>query len=566
MKSIITDTVSNIDEFKDYDIIFTFFPTDYKSRKVKYLFEVHSDLDSAIYFRDLLYNDLFSNEYADKNNLLMQSIKDTIDSVYIDDLSIEFNAVNSIFDNYNIDLMVLNTKNINQTIFCSICKARDISFKISNKFNSPIKKYSNFFYIVPSLFITCLQIIRTFFLQFTLQSKYQSSIKSSKSNISVIASGRPSDFRQIEKLEKISSNVHWYLLPNKNSNQLNSFIGSILRKKQSFSFFRIRTLSMLNMIFNAPILIRNLYKFLSRKSLQDSYFSNSSIFDLLNFNSKMFFFSSFISLFIISKYSFNDNKKQFSDKNIFLLTPGVGTNILNKYLLRNNLKTIHLQHGMMIQPFAYKFNVTENLLFSKQDVIMMDKICSKEVKNYSPFLSTNKINHSKFDFESNKFFNIGALSTTFYYSSNYFLKKNFDYLDSVHQSFYFTCLRDIKKTSNDITINFKFHPNQIEDKTLDFVDYYYNDLNDIFTKSDLIITPISSTILDLIYSQIPFLVYDPKIYLNDSYSKILNKDIIFNDITSLRERINFIQNNKNSFLNILQSNNSSLVKLLEKEI
>ena len=246
--------------------------------------------------------------------------------------------------------------------------------------------------------------------------------------------------------------------------------------------------------------------------------------------------------YLISKYSFKDNQNHFSKNNIFLLSPGVGTNILNKLLIIEGKKTFHLQHGMILEPYSYKFNVSENMLYSANDVAIMNKICNKSVINsifnFQSNISTYKSKKSKEKID------LGVLSTTFYYSSNFFISKDLELKDIKYQNFFNEIITEIKKENSINKINFKFHPNQKANKKHNFVDLYYDNLDDIYENSDLIITPMSSTILELIQNRKPFLVYNSGLYFSDSFSNFLPSEFIFNDFDSFAKCLKYFQNKR----------------------
>ena len=98
---------------------------------------------------------------------------------------------------------------------------------------------------------------------------------------------------------------------------------------------------------------------------------------------------------------------------------------------------------------------------------------------------------------------------------NYSLKKH----DQFHQEYFLKIIERIKDKKSKFHVNFKFQ-NQEHYEIGNFIDQYTESLDEIISKSHIIITPVSSTVLNLILNKVPFILYNPKIYLEDSFISI----------------------------------------------
>ena len=542
MKAIIIDEITNHENFQDYDYIFTYFPVKNNSKRIKYLFSQDSKLDDAIIFKELFFKGYLNNKDDD---LLTSSLISIFDSVFIDNFSIEFISLKNLINKYNITSLDLSSKNYNKKIYESICKSKNLHSKVLIGSSSIKDSIQNFFIIIISIFISYMYLLKTFFSQFLVKIIFSDAKSNNANNTTIIASARNSDFRQLKNLKKKNRKLHFFLVPKGYSSNLKSYVKKLDSNNYTYGFQKMTIITLFKIIFHIPFTVRKTYDNLSLNKNINKQFYKQSLLDFLSENSKLFIFSSFISLYLISKYSFKDNQNHFSKNNIFLLSPGVGTNILNKLLIIEGKKTFHLQHGMILEPYSYKFNVSENMLYSANDVAIMNKICNKSVINsifnFQSNISTYKSKKSKEKID------LGVLSTTFYYSSNFFISKDLELKDIKYQNFFNEMITEIKKENSINKINFKFHPNQKANKKHNFVDLYYDNLDDIYENSDLIITPMSSTILELIQNRKPFLVYNSGLYFSDSFSNFLPSEFIFNDFDSFAKCLKYFQNKRQEF-------------------
>jgi hypothetical protein len=562
MKAVFVDNYNDESLIRKYDLIITYLPNSSNSNKVNYLFEYDksNNINGAINFQKLIYGNLFESSF---NKLLLKSIEEAFNSNFIENFFKEYSAINQILDQHDIDEIKLLSSNINKTFFKAICDEREIKLKFKKNIISFLSYLPTIIFLLPSFLVILFQLSKVFIYQYKIQRKYGAVPKYPESNLTVVASGRNSDSRLLKKAKHFD-NPHWYLTVNKDSKVLESFIKEILSRNESFNFQRISLKNYFTILFKCIFTIIEMYIFSYKKNSSSSMFKGYNIFDFLDYHGIMYFFSVVNYLHVTTAVSFKNNFKHFSTNNLFF-NVGTSTSILNMLLKKNGLKTIHIQHGMLIEPFSVKMEVSNNLLYSKLDCIAMDKLCSADVVNTHSYFECEDIKRLNFSPLSKvKDLKIGILSTTLYYSSNPILKNKLDRLDYFHQSFFHECLKEIKNVNKKVTINFKFHPNQKEQKITGLVDNYYTNLQTIIEESHLVITPVSTTILSLIYNKIPFLLYDPKIFLNDSYIDLVNKNMIFYDKKSLIEKINNFNVNNENFLMELDEMNRNFLKYLGK--
>lgn len=563
MKALFIDNYNDESLIKNYDLIITYLPNNINSKRVKYLFQYDksNNIDSAINFQNLLYGNLFNNS---PNKILLKSIQEAFDTHFLVRFFKEYSSISQILDCYDINEIELSSQNINYKFFQSICNERKI--KLKHKKNRFIRALHIplFIYLIPSFLVVLFQLCKIFISQFIFHRKYGMVDKHPESSVTGISSGRNSDFRLLKKVENFH-NTHWYLSVNKDSKSLEKFIKEILNRDESFRFQHISLKNYFTILFKCALAMVEIYFFSYKKNSSSSTFKDYNIFDFLDYQGIMYFFSAVNYLHVSTEVSFKNNLNQFSQNNLFLSAQGTSNNTLNMLLKQNGLKTTHIQHGMLIEPFGLKFDVSKNLLFSQLDCIAMNKLCSDDVINTYSYFDCEDIDYLNFSTSNKgKELKIGILSTTLYYSSNPILKTKLNSLDYFHQSFFHECLKEIKNMNKKVTINFKFHPNQKEQKITGLVDNYYTNLQTIIEESHLVITPVSTTILSLVYNKIPFLLYDPKIYLNDSYVDLVNKNMIFYDKKSLIEKINNFNINNEKFLMELDEMNRNFLKYLGK--
>ena len=70
--------------------------------------------------------------------------------------------------------------------------------------------------------------------------------------------------------------------------------------------------------------------------------------------------------------------------------------------------------------------------------------------------------------------------------------------------------------------------------------------------------------LNLILNKVPFILYNPKIYLEDSFISIVDKDLIVSNSDLLLKKIEKFKNDKNYFDKRIENMYSSYKKLVHK--
>jgi hypothetical protein len=188
-------------------------------------------------------------------------------------------------------------------------------------------------------------------------------------------------------------------------------------------------------------------------------------------------------------------------------------------------------------------------------------MCEDDVINEFPISQINNFS-SATSKNFNDILSIGVLSTTLHYSSNKILNYSLKKHDQSHQEYFLKMIEYLKDKNPKFNINFKFHPNQEHNEIGNFIDQYSDSLDEIISKSHIIITPVSSTVLNLIINKVPFILYNPKIYLEDSFSSLVDKDLIVTNSDLLLKKIEKFKNDKNYFDKRIENMYSTYKKLV----
>ncbi len=554
MKALISDNFQEKDLNK-FDIIFTYFPSTKFHKNVHYLFNHYQKchVKEIIKFREVFYGDLFVAN--DTSNIY---IKEAFDINFIENIYREYNALNEVIDKYEIKEIHLNSEKFNQNIFRIVSKSKNLQY-YSSILKNTFFTISKFILIFPSIFIIIYHIFKTHF-QKRLLSKFKSEEKDKNSKITVIASGRNSDLRLIEKLKDLK-NIHWYITTNSYTKTLKKCIESIQKRNESFFIQKSSIWMSITIFFKSIINIFSIIIFSFKKIKVNDVFSNYNPFDFIDIYGYLYFLTAVNYLKVSSNIIYKKDLNNFSNRNIFMTAPGTSYIELNKLLITNGLETNHIQHGMMIEPFSYKFNVTKNFLFSELDVKIMNMMCEDDVINEYPISQINNFS-SATSKNLNDILSIGVLSTTLHYSSNKILNYSLKNHDQSHQEYFLKMIECLKDKNPKFHINFKFHPNQEHNEIGNFIDQYSESLDEIISKSHIIITPVSSTVLNLIMNKVPFILYNPKIYLEDSFSSLVDKDLIVTNSDLLLKKIEKFKNDKNYFDKRIENMYSTYKKLV----
>lgn len=539
MKALISDNFQEKD-LNQFDIIFTYLPSAESHANVHYLFNYYQkcEVKEIIKFRKIFYGDLFIN-----NGISNVYIKEAFDINFIENMYREYNTLNELINKFKIKEIHLHSKKFNQNIFKIVSKSNNLQY-FSSSFKNTVFKMFRPLLIFPSIFIIIYHIFKTH-LQKRLLSKFKSKEKDKNSKITVIASGRNSDLRLIEKLKDLK-NIHWYITTNSYTKTLKKCIKSIQNRNESFFIQKNSTWMSITIFFRSIVNIFSIISFSFKKIKVNSTFSNYNPFDFIDIYGYLYFLTAVNYLKVSSNIIYKKDLNNFSKRNIFMTAPGTSYIELNNLLIANGLETNHFQHGMMIEPFSYKFNVTKNFLFSKLDVNIMNMMCENDVINEYPISQIHNFS-SVTSKNFNDVLSIGVLSTTLHYSSNKILNYSLKKHDQLHQEYFLKIIECIKDKNQKFHINFKFHPNQQHYEIGNFIDQYTESLDEIISKSHIIITPVSSTVLNLILNKVPFILYNPKIYLEDSFISLVDKDLIVSNSDLLLKKIEKFKNDKNYF-------------------
>ena len=554
MKALISDNFQEKDLNK-FDIIFTYFPSTKFHKNVHYLFNHYQNcqVKEIIKFRKIFYGDLFVAN--DTSNVY---IKEAFDINFIENIYREYNALNEVIDKYEIKEIHLNSEKFNQNIFRIVSKSKNLKY-FSSSLKNTFFTISKLILIFPSIFIIIYHIFKTHF-QNRLLSKFKSEEKDKNSKITVIASGRNSDLRLIEKLKDLK-NIHWYITTNSYTKTLKKFIESIQKRNESFFIQKSSIWMSITIFFRSIVNIFSIISFSFKKIKVNGVFSNYTLFDFIDIYGYLYFLTAVNYLKVSSNIIYKKDLNNFSKRNIFMTAPGTSYIELNKLLIANGFETNHFQHGMMIEPFSYKFNVTKNFLFSELDVKIMNMMCDDDVINEYPISQINNFS-SATSKNFKDILSIGVLSTTLHYSSNKILNYSLKKHDQSHQEYFLKMIESLKDKNPKFHINFKFHPNQEHHEIGNFIDQYTESLDEIISKSHIIITPVSSTVLNLILNKVPFILYNPKIYLEDSFSSLVDKDLIVSNSDLLLKKIEKFKNDKNYFEKRIENMYSTYKKLV----
>ena len=132
-------------------------------------------------------------------------------------------------------------------------------------------------------------------------------------------------------------------------------------------------------------------------------------------------------------------------------------------------------------------------------------------------------------------------------------------------------IKEIQK--NNVTLYFAFHHRQLECKAKIMDNKYIkfineNQISDILSKTDLVVTDFSSIIFDIIYRKKPFIMYIPDTNYNDNknnyvenYYQLINdlkdgiipmRNIYFNTNEVVKKIIYYINNNFKLEKNLLK--------------
>ena len=556
MKALISDNFQDKD-LNQFDIIFTYLPSSKSHKNVHYLFNSYQkcEVKEIIKFRKIFYGDLFIKDDASNGY-----IKEAFDINFIENIYREYSTLNELIVKYKIKEIHLNSEKFNQNIFRIVSKTKNVKYFSSSLKNTFFTIFKPLL-IFPSIFIIIYHICKTHF-QKSLLSKFKSKEKDKNSKITVIASGRNSDLRLIEKLKDLK-NIHWYITTNSYTKTLIKCIESIQKRNESFFIQKSSILMSITIFLRSIVNIFSVIIFSFKKIKVNGIFSNYNPFDFIDIYGYLYFLTAVNYLKVSSSIIYKKDLNNFSKRNIFMTAPGTSYIELNKLLVANGFETNHFQHGMMIEPFSYKFNVTKNFLFSKLDVKIMNMICEDGVINEYPISQINNFS-SVTSKNFNDILSIGVLSTTLHYSSNKILNYSLKKHDQFHQEYFLKIIERIKDKNPKFHVNFKFHPNQEHYEIGNFIDQYTESLDEIISKSHIIITPVSSTVLNLILNKVPFILYNPKIYLEDSFISIVDKDLIVSNSDLLLKKIEKFKNDKNYFDKRIENMYSSYKKLVHK--
>tara|TARA_Y100000590_G_C15609658_1_gene973347 strand:- start:60 stop:1316 length:1257 start_codon:yes stop_codon:yes gene_type:complete len=318
--------------------------------------------------------------------------------------------------------------------------------------------------------------------------------------------------------------------------------------------------------------------YLSSRILLNILFKNKINKNKINPN---YYFSKYglIHLIVVIPISFNISKSWFEnnnqklkniDKVFFPLSGSISTSSLNYFFKKNNIETIHFQHGLIIDKLGYRFDTTKHLSWGAFDSEILKKINSnsKILNNYIPFQI--KYKHLKQDK-----YTISIFSTTFIYNSSPIKGMKIDRIDNLFRSIFFktliNALNQLSKQQS-FQVLLKIHPNEskkIINSKMSSADFEYkinsDNLEHTIEKSNLIISAYSSVCIQCFLSGKPVLIYDAPISNSDTFINNIDDKIKFSNSNELFDMISEISNYKKMEKTYLEYSNNEKNKYFSNQ-